>query len=143
MLAAGALAAINIMARDPGMFADLQEKCREVQRAFSGLPGLSLHGDEASVVKHLRLREATGTREGDKDRLNRVVLEVNAGMKRKVDFRNRLSAAILVTNNRYYNHECLKTWDGVLDRAYPKSHYAKNEKVMKKQEKKLYRTLFF
>ena len=77
MLAAGALTAVELMEKDPSMFTDLQEKCRAAQEEFSRLPGLKLHGDPMSVVKHLRLERSGGDREADKKALNQVVLKVS------------------------------------------------------------------
>ncbi len=45
--------------------------------SFSSLPGLSLHGDSISVIKHLRIKRREGLdREEEKRRLNEVVLKV-------------------------------------------------------------------
>ena len=77
MLAAGALTAVEMMEKDPEMFAMIQDRASAAQEAFGSLPGLELVADEVSVVKHLRLRRPRKSRQQDRMVLEQVVNQVN------------------------------------------------------------------
>uniref|UniRef100_A0A2K6S075 Serine palmitoyltransferase long chain base subunit 1 n=1 Tax=Saimiri boliviensis boliviensis TaxID=39432 RepID=A0A2K6S075_SAIBB len=57
--------ALNIMEENPGIFAALQEKCRQIHKALQGISGLKVMEESFSPAFHLQLEESTGSREQD------------------------------------------------------------------------------
>uniref|UniRef100_F6VUU4 Serine palmitoyltransferase 1 n=1 Tax=Macaca mulatta TaxID=9544 RepID=F6VUU4_MACMU len=73
LLAAAAIEALNIMEENPGIFAVLKEKCRQIHKALQGISGLKVVGESLSPAFHLQLEESTGSREQDVRLLQEIV----------------------------------------------------------------------
>ncbi|XP_054375427.1 serine palmitoyltransferase 1 isoform X1 [Pongo abelii] len=73
LLAAAAIEALNIMEENPGIFAVLKEKCRQIHKALQGISGLKVVGEPLSPAFHLQLEESTGSREQDVRLLQEIV----------------------------------------------------------------------
>uniref|UniRef100_A0A2K5RLV0 Serine palmitoyltransferase 1 n=2 Tax=Cebus imitator TaxID=2715852 RepID=A0A2K5RLV0_CEBIM len=73
LLAAAAIEALNIMEENPGIFAVLKEKCRQIHKALQGISGLKVVGESFSPAFHLQLEESTGSREQDVRLLQEIV----------------------------------------------------------------------
>uniref|UniRef100_A0A2K5QGU1 Aminotransferase class I/classII domain-containing protein n=1 Tax=Cebus imitator TaxID=2715852 RepID=A0A2K5QGU1_CEBIM len=50
---------------NPGIFAVLTEKCRQIHKVLQGISGLKKVGESFSPAFHLQLEESTGSREQD------------------------------------------------------------------------------
>nr|BAE88678.1 unnamed protein product [Macaca fascicularis] len=64
---------LNIMEENPGIFAVLKEKCRQIHKALQGISGLKVGGESLSPAFHLQLEESTGSREQDVRLLQEIV----------------------------------------------------------------------
>uniref|UniRef100_A0A5F4VR50 Serine palmitoyltransferase 1 n=1 Tax=Callithrix jacchus TaxID=9483 RepID=A0A5F4VR50_CALJA len=73
LLAAAAIEALNIMEENPGIFAVLKEKCRQIHKALQGISGLKVVGESFSPAFHLQLEESTRSREQDVRLLQEIV----------------------------------------------------------------------
>ena len=76
MLAAAAIAAIDSMEKNPDMFLDLNNVCRQLHSARSSLHQLRLSGHRDAPVKHLRLAKSTGCHNHDGQLLRQIANEV-------------------------------------------------------------------
>ena len=61
MLAAGALKSLEILENNPDLPKNLARKSELLHDNFDLLPGLELHGDRISPVKHLRVANPENT----------------------------------------------------------------------------------
>lgn len=61
------------MEENPGIFAVLKEKCRQIHKALQGISGLKVVGESLSPAFHLQLEESTGSREQDVRLLQEIV----------------------------------------------------------------------
>ncbi|XP_039708115.1 serine palmitoyltransferase 1 isoform X3 [Pteropus medius] len=73
LLAAAAIEALNIMEENPGIFAVLKQKCKQIHKALQGISGLKVVGEAVSPAFHLQLAESTGSREKDVKLLQEIV----------------------------------------------------------------------
>lgn len=76
MLAAAAITAIDSMEKNPDMFLDLNNVCRQLHSALSSLHQLRLGGHRDAPVKHLRLAKSTGCNNHDGQLLRQIANEV-------------------------------------------------------------------
>ncbi|XP_064240190.1 serine palmitoyltransferase 1-like [Aotus nancymaae] len=73
LLAAAAIEALNIMEENPGIFAVLKEKCRQIHKALQGISGLKVVEETFSPAFHLQLEESSGAHEQDVRLLQEIV----------------------------------------------------------------------
>jgi len=72
-LSASAIRAFNLLEENPQLMAKLSIKTRNFRENIRDIAGLKVCGEEVSPVIHLRLRNPTGSQEGDDNQLQAIV----------------------------------------------------------------------
>ncbi|KAG8234439.1 hypothetical protein J437_LFUL014185 [Ladona fulva] len=77
LLASAAIRALEIMEKNPQMFADLKALCQTMHESLASINGFNLQGHPDSPVKHLFLARACKSRAEEKEKLTRIVDNVS------------------------------------------------------------------